>query len=31
MACFMRFTGLGFEGYRQAILYLKQYLEEANA
>ena len=26
MACFARFTGLGFEGYRQAILFLKDYL-----
>ena len=28
MACFMRFTGLGFEGYRQAILFLKEYLNK---
>lgn len=28
MACVKRFTGMGFEGYRQAILFLKQYLEE---
>ena len=26
MACIKRFIGLGFEGYRQAILYLKNYL-----
>ena len=31
MACVKSYIGLGFEGYRQAILYLKQYLEEANA
>ena len=31
MACVKTYMGLGFEGYRQAILYLKQYLEEANA
>ena len=31
LACVKTFMGLGFEGYRQAILYLKQYLEEANA
>ena len=30
-ACVKTYMGLGFEGYRQAILYLKQYLEEANA
>ena len=28
MACFARFTGLGFEGYRQAILFLKEYLNK---
>ena len=27
MACIKRFIGLGFEGYRQAVLYLKDYLE----
>ena len=27
MACIKRFIGLGFEGYRQAVLYLKEYLE----
>ena len=26
MACFMRFTGLGFEGYRQAVLALMERL-----
>ena len=26
MACFTRFTGLGFEGYRQAVLALKERL-----
>ena len=31
MACVKTYMGLGFDGYRQAILYLKQYLEEANA
>ena len=31
MACVKTYMGLGFEGYRQAILYLKQYLEEAKA
>ena len=31
MACVKTYMGLGFEGYRQAVLYLKQYLEEANA
>ncbi len=28
MACIKTFAGLGFEGYRQAILYLKEYLEQ---
>ena len=28
MACVKTFMGLGFDGYRQAILYLKQYWEE---
>ena len=28
MACIKTFAGLGFEGYRQAILFLKQWLEE---
>ena len=28
MACIKTYAGLGFEGYRQAILYLKQYLTE---
>lgn len=27
MACIKSFVGLGFEGYRQAVLYLKDYLE----
>ncbi len=27
MACIKTFAGLGFEGYRQAILYLKEYLQ----
>ena len=27
-ACLRTFSGLGFEGYRQAILYLKGYLEK---
>ena len=27
MACVKTFKGLGFEGYRQAVLYLKQYLQ----
>ena len=26
MACVKSYIGLGFEGYRQAILYLKDYL-----
>ena len=30
MACIKSFVGLGFEGYRQAILYLKDYLSERN-
>ena len=28
MACIQTFMGLGLEGYRQAILYLKEYLEK---
>ena len=28
MACVKTFMGLGFEGYRQAILFLKSYLEQ---
>lgn len=28
MACIKTYMGLGFEGYRQAILYLKDYLEQ---
>lgn len=28
MACIKTYTGLGLDGYRQAILYLKQYLNE---
>ena len=28
MACVKTYMGLGFEGYRRAILYLKNYLEE---
>ena len=31
MACLRSFTGLGFEGYRRAILYLKDYLERGEA
>lgn len=31
MACVKTFMGLGLEGYRQAILYLKQYLNGGNA
>ncbi len=27
MACLRSFVGMGFEGYRQAILFLKEYLE----
>lgn len=27
MACIKNYIGLGFEGYRQAVLYLKDYLE----
>ncbi len=27
LACIKRYIGLGFEGYRQAILFLKDYLE----
>lgn len=27
MACIKSYIGLGFEGYRQAVLYLKDYLE----
>ena len=27
MACVKTYMGLGLEGYRQAILYLKDYLE----
>ena len=30
MACIKSFIGLGFEGYRQAILYLKNYLSDPN-
>ena len=29
LACFTRFTGLGFEGYRQAVLALRDRLKEA--
>ena len=29
MACIKTYMGLGFEGYRQAIIYLKEYLEAA--
>ena len=29
MACIKSFIGLGFEGYRQAILYLKEYLNDS--
>ena len=28
MACLKTFMGLGFEGYRQAIFWLKNYLEK---
>lgn len=28
MACIRTFKGLGFDGYRQAILYLKEYLKQ---
>lgn len=28
LACVKTYMGLGFEGYRQAILYLKNYIEE---
>ena len=28
MACLQTFKGLGFEGYRQAVLWLKEYLEK---
>lgn len=28
MACIKTYMGLGFEGYRQAILYLKDYIEK---
>lgn len=28
MACIKTFKGLGFDGYRQAILYLKEYLKQ---
>ena len=28
MACIKTYMGLGLEGYRQAILYLKEYLEK---
>ncbi|MGM9661826.1 MAG: type II 3-dehydroquinate dehydratase [Oscillospiraceae bacterium] len=31
MACVKTYMGLGFEGYRQAILYLKQLLREEQA
>ena len=31
MACVKTFMGLGLEGYRQAILYLKQYLNGGDA
>ena len=30
MACIKSYVGLGFEGYRQAILYLKNYLSDHN-
>jgi hypothetical protein len=30
MACLKTFAGLGFEGYREAILFLKDYLEKNN-
>lgn len=28
MACVKTYMGMGFEGYRQAVLFLKEYLEE---
>ena len=28
MACIKTFKGLGFEGYRQAVLYLREYLQK---
>ena len=31
LACLKTYMGLGFEGYRQAILYLKNYLEGGEA
>ena len=31
MACIKTFMGLGLDGYRQAILYLKEYLERERA
>ena len=31
MACLRTYMGLGFEGYRQAILFLKEYLEARDA
>ena len=31
MACVKTFMGLGFDGYRQAVLHLKQYLQEVRA
>ena len=30
MACIKSYVGLGFEGYRQAIMYLKNYLSDHN-
>ncbi len=30
MACIKSFMGLGFEGYRQAIIYLKDYIKNAD-
>ena len=30
MACLKTFAGLGFEGYREAILFLKDYLKKNN-
>ena len=30
LACVKTYAGLGFEGYRQAILFLKQYLSKTH-
>ena len=31
MACIKTYMGLGFEGYRQALIYIKQYIEAKQA